>query len=279
MDLLRSFVTIADLGGFTAAAETLGRSQPAISLQVKRLEELVGKNLFSRASQQLELTPSGDTLYGYARRILALNDEALAQFEQPEVAGRVRFGTPSEFASTLLPKVIGHFNQTYPGVALEVTCDLSRNLRSKQRQGEFDLIIALYDTPPAKQQKMQIKDDELVWVASPQYDWQRQTSISLVAAPEPCLYRARATHHLNQSGQPWQIVYTNPDFSGIIAALESGLGVTALARSTVPDHLRIIRANERLPALGKIRIGMHVEGGNAQHAAEKLAEYVWHSLG
>ena len=113
-ELLRAFVTVTELQGFTQAGELLGRSQPAISLQIKRLEKLVGRTLFTRAGQQLELTQPGRQLYRYAKQILALNDEAIAQFSETAVSGKIHFGIPSEFATTLLPKILGRFAQAYP---------------------------------------------------------------------------------------------------------------------------------------------------------------------
>ena len=144
-DLLRTFVTVAEIQGFTHAGEKLGRSQPAISLQVKRLEKLLDRTLLARNGNQIELTESGQQLFRYAKQILALNDEAIDQFNQTSVSGNIRFGIPSEFATTLLPKILGRFTQAYPNVTLEVTSDLSKHLLT--RANRYDLILALHDDP------------------------------------------------------------------------------------------------------------------------------------
>jgi DNA-binding transcriptional LysR family regulator len=276
-DLLRSFVTVAELKGFTPAAELLGRSQPAISLQIKRLEQLLGRQVLSRAGHRLDLTPAGEELFRYARQILAINDEALARLGGGQVSGRLRFGIPSEFATTLLPKIIGRFIQAYPGVTLEVSCELSKQLLAPEQRKQFDLILALQDDPRARPES-RVKVDDLVWVSGPEYDVHQQDKLSLIAAPEGCIYRKRGVERLDCAQVPWRIVYTIPDLTGIQAAIEEGLGVTVLARSTVPENLRIIRSGGRFPALGKVGISLLHRAGDTSEAAARLADYVRASL-
>ena len=205
-DLLRSFVTVAELQGFTAAAELLGRSQPAISLQIKRLEQILGRPLLLRPGHRLDLTPAGEELFRYARQILAINDEALSKLAGRQVSGRLRFGIPSEFATTLLPKIIGRFAQAYPGVALEVSCELSKQLLAPEQRGNFDLILALQDDPRSGPES-RVKVDELVWVSGPEYDASQHSSLPLIAAPEGCIYRKRGTERLDLAGIAWRIVW------------------------------------------------------------------------
>ena len=142
-DLLRAFVIIADTRSFTRAAERLLRTQPAISLQMKRLEEAVGRSLLKRNPRLVRLTPAGEVLLDYARRILALNDDLLARVKEPDLVGTVRLGTPEDFATMHLSGVLARFSQAYPGVALEVTCDLTLNLIERFRQGSFDLALIM----------------------------------------------------------------------------------------------------------------------------------------
>ena len=137
-DLLRTFTKAIDSGSFTRAGDLVGRTPSAISLQIKRLEEIVDVHLFKRDSRKLLLTPEGKSLAQYARRILALNDEALAVLRQPSVAGRIRLGAPHEYTASFLPDFLGKFAQSHPNVMLEVTSDLSKNLLNRQSSGEFD---------------------------------------------------------------------------------------------------------------------------------------------
>lgn len=277
MDVLRSFVTVAELGGFTQAGDLLGRSQPAISLQIKRLEEMTNTHLFSRSSQGLKLTQQGETLFKYASDILKLNDEAFSTFLKPTLTGRVRFGIPSEFATTLLPKIVGRFAKAYPNVTLEVTCDLSKRLLSEERANQFDLILALHDNPSNKH-RGQVKADELVWVTSPdQYAHEKET-IPLIVAQEGCIYRQRAIQSLHKIDQSYRVVYTIPDLAGIKAAIEEGLGVTVLAKSTVPDNLKIIKPTEKYPKLGTIGISLIYDLKDPNEAMKRLVEFVATSL-
>ena len=247
MDVLRSFVTVAELGAFTQAGELLGRSQPAISLQIKRLEAMTNTHLFSRNSQGLTLTQQGETLFKYASDILTLNDDAINTFLKPTLSGRVRFGIPSEFATTLLPKIVGRFAKAYPDVTLEVICDLSKSLLSEQRANQFDLFLALDDNPSNKY-RGQVKADELVWVTGQDQHAHEKEAIPLIVAQEGCIYRHRAIQSLKKIGQPYRVIYTIPDLTGIQAAIEEGLGVTVLAKSTVPDNLKSLRHRKNTPS-------------------------------
>lgn len=277
MDVLRSFVTVAELGGFTQAGELLGRSQPAISLQIKKLEEMTSTHLFSRNSKGLKLTQQGETLFKYASDILALNDEALNTFLKPTLSGRVRFGIPSEFATTLLPKIVGRFAKAYPNVTLEVTCDLSKSLLSEKHANQFDLILALHDNPSNKR-RGQVKADELVWVTSPDQNAHEKSVIPLIVAQEGCIYRQRATQCLHKIDQAYRVVYTIPDLAGIQSAIKEGLGVTVLAKSTVPDNLKIISPSEKYPKLGSIGISLIYDHKDPNEAMKRLVEFVATSL-
>lgn len=275
IEMLRSFAVIMEEGGFTAAAEKLGRTQPAISQQIKKLELLLDRPLLERDNARLKLTPAGESLLGYARQILSLNDEAVGYFTNPLVSGRIRFGIPSEFAITLLPKIVSRFARAYPDVTLEVTCDLSRQLLSEEQRHQYDLILALHDNVSSQQSRRDyIKTDELVWVSSVGSRVHLQETLPLVAAPGGCIYRHRALRKLGQAKRSCRIVYTNPDLTGIQAAIEEGLGVTVLARSTVPDSLSIIESSPRLPALGAVGISLKQTDQGKNNAVQVLADFI-----
>lgn len=276
-DLLRTFVTLVELKGFTATAEWLGRSQPAISLQIKRLEKLLEQTLLQRQGQHIELTQAGKQLLGYAQQILALNDEAVAQFSKTAVSDKIHFGIPSEFATTLLPKIVRRFAQAYPNVTLEVTCALSKELLSQTGRNRYDLILALHDDPKMAGQSL-VKKDDLVWVSGSSSDSLLPTSIPLIAAPKGCIYRQRGIDRLKTSGHQWRIVYTIPDLTGIQAAIEEGLGVTVLAKSTVPDNLHILKTGGKLPPLGNVGISLIHQRKEPSEAILRLMDFVQASL-
>ena len=272
IDCLRSFVTVNEVGGFTQAGQILGRTQPAISLQIKKLEERVGAQLIVRGGAKLELTPTGERMLVYARQILALNDQALSELSEPVISGRIRFGIPSEFATILLPRVLGRFSHAYPAVTLEIHCDLSRNLLAEQ-PNPYDLVLALYDSPRSGEPSF-IGSDELVWVTSASHDTHRQPTLPLIVAPTPCLYRARAIKVLKDVGRSWRISYTNTDISGIQTAIEEGLGVTVLAQKTVPDSLRILPFSRRFPRLGRVGVHLVQKEKVASQTVARLGDYV-----
>lgn len=278
MDLLRAFVSVAQLNSFTKAGEILGRSQPAVSLQIQRLEDLIDEPLLTRNGKSLDLTDAGESLYDYANQILALNDLAISQITKSTISGRIRLGIPSEFATALLPKIVSRFAKAYPNVTLEVNCELSKKLLSKEGKANHDLILALEDNP-SKTTSDLLKTDDLVWVASRDHNAQKVSIVPLIAAAEGCIYRHRAIKILDERQQPWQIVYTIPDLTGIQHAIEEGLGVTVLARSTVPENLKILSPSARFPVLGEVGISLICSTKNRKNkAVELLIEFFRTSL-
>lgn len=259
LDTLRTFVTIVEVGNFNKTGELLGRSQPAISLQIKKLEGQLNTKLFVKVGQSYQINSQGKQLFEKAVQMLAINDEIFKEMSNSTLRGRMRLGLPSEFASALLPSIVGEFSNRYPDVSLDVTSALTKQLVSNNNLQQYDLVLALIQpnvTPnhiKFKQLEI-IREDELVWVAQSAKPLLNQT-LSLVLAPDGCVYRSRVIEKLKQQTQPWKITYTNPDFYGLLAALKQGLGITALAKSTVPEELTIVR-DRRLPKLGKISIAL-----------------------
>ncbi|MBN8442725.1 MAG: LysR family transcriptional regulator [Thauera sp.] len=277
-ELLRTFVKAVDTGSFTRAGEVVGRSQSAISLQIRRLEEMLDASLFVRGSHPVRLTAEGGTLAGYARRILALNDEAVDSLRRPKVTGCVRLGAPHEYTASLLPVILGKFAQSHPSVMLEVTCDLSKNLLVRMEKGEFDLVIALHEDPDEPGGE-KVLTERLVWVTSPEHACNEQSPLPLVLAPSPCIYRNRVLQKLNMLDRRWRIAYSSSSYSGITAAVRAGLGVTLIAASTVPEGVRILTERDGFPDMGHIDVRVHRAGENNSEAVLRLVEYIASSLG
>ncbi len=275
LDNLRTFVTVVDMAGYAKAGELLGKSQPAISIQIKRLEQQLATKLFTKQGQRQVVNMHGRKLYQSAQQLLALNDEILAQFQPKSITGRLRLGIPSEFATTLLPSIIGEFSQLYPDVSLEVTSALSKSLLREQQDDQYDLIMALVD-PEQDIAGQVIINDQLVWVGDRTIGL-TDNSLSLVLAPTGCVYRSRAINSLKQQTKPWRISYTNADLTGICAAIKQGLGVSVLALSSVPEQLDVLNIDS-LPPLGFIKICLVT--GNTQHpqACATLADFIHSKL-
>ena len=275
-DSLRTFVMVVEVGGFAKAGDLLGLSQPAVSLQIKRLEDLLGYKLFKKQGQRQVLNQYGELLLPMAKQMMQYNDAILQQFTSESITGKVRLGIPSEFAARILPSIIGDFVSLYPEVSLEVKSRLSKHLLSASRQDQFDLVLALNER--LNSDKFPIfMQDELVWVGD--LAQAKNEVVTLVTAPEGCIYRRRATDALKSANIKYRIVYSNADLTGLIAAIKEGLGITVLAKSTVPSDLNFQIQTKYLPSLGSIGISLIKSGGESEHAVDKLAEFIALRLG
>ena len=276
-ELLRTLVKAVDLGSFTRAGEAVGRTQSAVSLQIRRLEDMLDSELFVRGTHRIRPTEQGKTLIEYARRMLALNDEAVSCLRRPKVAGCVRLGAPHEYTASLVPVILGKFAQSHPNVMLEVTCDLSKNLLARMAKDEFDLVIALHDNPDDSS-GTKVLSEPMIWVTSRDHARHQQQPLPLVVAPEPCIYRSRALEYLKKLELPWHITYTSSSYSGISAAVRAGLGVTVLAKSTVPEGLQALGDRDGFPEMGHLDVRLHTSPENSSEAVLRLAGYIASSL-
>ena len=276
VDLVRSFVAIAAAGSFTQAAESLSRRQSTVSLQLQRLEDMLGQRLIERSPRAVRLTPEGETFLGYAHRLLALNDEALSRVREPHVQGVVRLGTPEDFATRHLPGVLASFARAYPAVALEVTCDLTLNLIERYRRGAFDLALVKRERGSGAA-GIRVWREPLVWVTARQRLYSGDGPLPLVVSPPPCVYRKRATQALDRARRPWRIAYTCGSLAGSLAAVTAGLGVTVLPKDMVPPDLHIVDGGP-LPDLKDTEIAL-LERDPLPLPARRLKEHVIRSLG
>ncbi|MGL4728267.1 MAG: LysR substrate-binding domain-containing protein [Bosea sp. (in: a-proteobacteria)] len=239
LDLLHSFVTIAEAGGFTRAGERLLRTQSTLSLQLKRLETRLGGRLFDRTPRSLALTPLGETLLPEARGLLAAHDALLARLSEPEIEGIVRLGTPEDFATAHLPDVLARFAKAHPRVALDVTCDLTLNLLAGYRSGGFDMVLIKRE-PTTDAGGVRVWREPLVWVGAPSARTTSMAELPLVVSPTPCVYRKRATEALDKARLRWRIAYTCGSLAGALAAVKAGLGLTVLPKEMVPPGFAIL---------------------------------------
>jgi DNA-binding transcriptional LysR family regulator len=276
LDLVRTFVTIASVGNFTRAAETLRRQQSTISLQVQRLEDALGQKLIDRNPRSVRLTSEGEIFLAYARRLLDLNDEVVARVSEPYMQGVVRLGTPEDFATRHLPDVLARFAQAYPAVALEVTCDLTLNLLERFHKGAFDLALIKRERL-SDAGGIRVWREPLVWVRANRDFWTTEGLLPLVVSPAPCVYRKRATEALDRARRRWRIAYTCGSLAGSLAAVKAGLGMTVLPKDMVPPDLHIIDGRP-LPDLKDTEIAL-LQKERLSVPAQRLKEHVVRSLG
>ena len=272
LDLLRCFVTIAETGSFTRAGDRLGRTQSTISLQVKRLEDQLGRAVFIRSPRSLSLTREGARLLGPARQILRLNDTAIAELIEPNMSGLVRVGVPEDFATAHLPSVLSEFAKAHPLVELEVTCDLTLNLLERFHQGVFDLVLVKRE-PSAPLEGVRVWREPLVWVARDQLAAMGLETVPLVVSPEPCVYRKRAIDALDAIGRKWRVAYTSTSLAGSQSAVNAGLGITVLPREMVPPYLTSIIDDPELPSLYDTEIAL-IEAPGLSTTAHRLGHHI-----
>ncbi|SDH19134.1 MULTISPECIES: LysR substrate-binding domain-containing protein [Alphaproteobacteria] len=278
LDLLRTFVAIVDNGGFTRAAERVGRTQSTVSLQIKKLEENLKRRVFTREpGRELQLTPDGEILLTYARQILRLGDEARSRLMEPDVAGRVRLGTPEDFATVHLPEVLARFARAHPRVALEVNCDFTVNLLDGFSKGQYDLVLFKRELQSGAG-GIGVWKEVLVWAGSPRLLLDRNEQLPLVLAPAPDVYRKAALGALDRAARPWRITYTSPSLAGLQAAVKAGLGVTVLPKEMVSAGLHILGGEQSLPDLPDSEIVLYRAAGTLPRAAEALAQHITSSL-
>ncbi|WP_240048362.1 LysR family transcriptional regulator [Crenalkalicoccus roseus] len=245
LDMLRCFVTVAEQGGFTAAGGVLGLTQSAVSLKIKRLEELVGRRVLERTSRSIALTPEGETLLAYARRILALNDEAVRRLVAPPLAGRLRLGVADHFVPRSLAPLLARFARTYPAVRLEVEVGRSHELRAALERGALDLVLG--KRRDGEREGRPIWTEHVAWVAAPGWTPPEDRPIPLAMLPAGCMFRDRALAALARANLAFEVVYTSASLLGVAAAAQAGLALTVLGRSGLPPGLVEVPG---LPELG-----------------------------
>ncbi len=255
-DLLRSFVLIAEGRSFTDAATLVGRTQSAVSMQVKRLEDLLRQPLLNRGKGgAVQLTPHGRYLLEHARQILALNDSVMATFRTPLMAGTVRLGSPDDYALAYLPAILKRFAETHPAVQVDVRCSPSGELQRSLKAGELDLTLLSNGHAPPDWPAVELWRGPLVWVTSTRFSPHRQDPLPLaLAAGHGCDWADAAVGALEQTGRRYRIAYTSASQIGTHAPVVAGLAVTVSTLSWLPEGLRAVRPDEGLPKLAEFGI-------------------------
>jgi DNA-binding transcriptional LysR family regulator len=271
-DLLRAFATVAETQNFTRAGEVLFRSQAAVSMQIRRLEEQLGSALFERDSRVTALTDQGKFLLSYAKRILQLNDELLESLELGRASRLIRFGAPDDYATVLLPKVLRIFSETFPAVQIEIVCAASSDLLREMKQRNLDLILTV--SRPSPVLKGFASRQPLFWVGAADDAAHKQDPLPLALFPHGCACRELALEALGAAGRCWNVVLTSSANSAIIGAVMARMAVTAMESCLIGPGLRRLSQEDGVPPLGEVEIRLHFEP-DAPKAVQTLAEYVW----
>jgi DNA-binding transcriptional LysR family regulator len=270
IDFLRTLVSAEDLGGMNRAAERVGRSQSAVSQQMRKLEEKVGQHLFRKQGRGLTLTEPGELLLKYARRILALNDEAIDALHGSGLEGVVRFGLPSDFAEAWLPMALGQFRRSHPLIRVEASVDRNAVLLERLEQGRLDL--AMFFSGGQHPGAERLATLPMVWIGGAERAWDPSEPVPLVVFEAPCIFRTSGIAALDAAGIPWRIAFTSPSLAGLWAAAEAGLGISPRTTAHLPNWLKVLGKSARLPKLPSIDLALYDLGRPLTPAAMRLKQ-------
>ncbi|KRE16344.1 hypothetical protein ASE66_11445 [Bosea sp. Root483D1] len=270
-ELLKTFVTIVETQSFTRTGDRLHRTQPAISMQIRRLEEALGKEVFDRTKRQVQLTREGELLLHYARRILSLSDEAMSRIGQADLSGIVRIGTSDDYANILLPEILRRFAEAQAGVQIDVVCDNGVAIERRLKDGLIDL--ALVASRGAVAEEELIRTEELVWIAATPSQ-AKSRPLSLAVFPDGCVCRATMAEALDAAGRDWRIGFSSDNIGAIHAAVRSGMGVSAVERSLAPAGVRILGQAEGLPPLAPVHLCLKLNRASTSPVLDALADEI-----
>lgn len=276
-DLLRSFVTVVDLGSFTRAAEALGRTQPAVSLQIRRLEDLLRSQLINTEGRQIRLTDAGMALGPYARQILRLNDDIVAYYANESLSGWIRVGVPTDFSNAFLLGAITRFAASHPDVKIEMESHLSKDLRHQLTTDRLDLVVAI---APTQDEAFLVNSATItpLWAVAEDFRWDTRAPLPLIRHPDPCEYAERMRSSLRTARKNWKTVLVSGDVSGIQAAINAGIGASALTLATMLPGMRIGNEDEGFPPLSPLRIGLFYKHARLSKAGHGLAQWIMEQI-
>jgi DNA-binding transcriptional LysR family regulator len=274
LELLRSFVSVVDSGGFTRAGERVHRTQSTVSQQIKRLEQDVGQPLLNRSSKDATPTEAGERLLPYARRLLSLAEEARDVLARPGHEGAVRLGVPEDFAAYRLAA----FSRSHPGLRLDVRADQSAYLKRDLDRGDLDL--ALFKRAAGEKGGIAVWPERVHWVTSKSHPRDKGAgSVPLIGFPAGCLYRAGAIHALESAGRTWHMAYTSSNLAGIQAAVAAGMGLSILSEMAIQSDHRVLTAKDGFSPIDRTEVAL-VASPDASPAtlrlADRLAEFCNH---
>ena len=274
--LLRAFVAVVETGSVTSASRLLNRTQAAVSLQIKRLEELLGLQLFEREHRKLTLMPAGEQLLAGARRMLCINDDVWSTMTTPAFEGEVRIGVPNDIVLPFMPPVLKSFDQAWPRVQVTLICDSSPVLLKKVNDGKIDLTLTTEQSGACHGE--QILQDKLVWVGAANGEAHLRTPLPVSLGSSRCAFRPPVIAALTKAGLSWRTVCENHYMEPLIATVEADLAVMSLLVSTVPDNLEILCCDCDLPPLPPFYINMYLPPGGANEIANELARHIRYEL-
>lgn len=260
LDLVQCFLAVTESGGFTAAGRRLHLTQSAVSLKIQRLEALVGHSVFARTSRSLALTAEGELLLTYGRRLLALNHEMLDRISRAGDTGILRLGIMPQFGQQFLPALLSEFKRSHPQVELSVEVGMTGELLAGMEADRYDLVVgaAGFSTSGSLHEDRVLLREKVAWVQSSAAPLKPgKEPLPLVLFPAPCGYRKTALDLLDRAGLPWRIVYSSSSLSSIQAAVQAGLGIGVLGKSSILPGMKAVAAKAGLPPMPDVAIAIY----------------------
>lgn len=269
-DLLKAFVAVADHRSFTRAAAVLNRTQSAVSMQIKRLEDRLGVELFSRSTVSVDLSSAGEGLLGYARRILKLNDEAVDRLRNHKIEGVVRLGVMDDYGSIVVPPLLSRFVSGYPLIHVEMETGLTATMTNRLGSS-FDLVIAMH--PEGRGGGEFLRREQAVWAAGASHPVEALDPLPVALYPQGCLFRKWAMEALDKARRPWRLAFVSHSLAAVEAIAAQGLAVTVVKSGTFPSTLRALSARDGMPKLPAADIRLH-RASKLSRAASLLADHL-----
>jgi len=276
-ELLRTFLAVADSGSFSNAGERIFRSQSAVSLQVKQLEELLGQAVFQRRARGVALTPVGEKLCPIARRVVGLLDEAMGDLRANQLQGSIRIGIPDEYGDKLLPGVIAQFTRDHPQVELSIRCSSSANFPEALARNEIDIAVYAIESP--NNDSLLLRRERTHWVSSKNHLIHQQNPVPVALFDRSCWWRDRAFEALNRSGINYQVAFSSESVTGIAAAVSAGVAVGLLGESSLRDDLKILSLDDGFPSMPDSSLILDCRDDVSKPLSEAMSEAIKRAFG
>ncbi|MEP3244849.1 MAG: LysR substrate-binding domain-containing protein [Sneathiella sp.] len=270
-DLLRTLITIDDQGGFIKAGNRLGRSQSAVSMQMKRLEEICETSIFTKVGRQMKLTPNGEKLLSYAKKLVILHDQALDSLTESDIEGVARLGVMGDYATNVLPEIISEFIDKYPNIQVEITTGFTVDLITQLGQ-TFDLVLATQKI--GTQSGEVLKEETTHWAYSANRELPSLDKLPLALLPSGNMFREWALRSLDEASIGWRILYTSTSIAAVEAAAEAGIALTVVKQGSKRLGLRLLDDEQGLPRLPGTEIALHTAPGHMSVATRLLQEHL-----
>lgn len=269
-DLMRAFLAVADTGSVTAAADRVGRTQSAVSMQIKRLEDSLGQPLFARLPRGVALTPRGEQLLPYARRVVSLLDEAATALREKPLIGPVRIGIPDEYAESVLPRALAAFSERHPAVEVKVRCDFSAPQYAAIEEDELDLAVCFDSSHTSGDEVLCV--DPTVWVTSIVHAQHMQMPVPVGTYLHSAWGRDFALRSLDQMSIDWRVAFECDTSGSLRIAARAGLAIAPLSRSTIPPECRELTSDDGFPIIDRSRVVLRRNPRGSSPAIEGLAD-------